>query len=482
MEEREVENIREVFARIRTLEPEGCVRYAPTDVGRAFLFGDLYEKKLRYVPERKSWYVYDGVCWQQDVQGLMAMELCKDFAEALYVYYSMLLDPKADYKNGSKNELVKDADKLRKRHARETVLKDAQGVITARISEFDRNPYLFNCKNGTLDLRTRCFTEHFPEDMISIVADVEYNPGIRSELWEETVREVMKGNEELEKYLQKALGYGLSGDTSEECFFLLYGPTTRNGKGTIMETYMRMLGGYGRAARPETIAMRQYVNSSGPTEDIAKLCGARAVNISEPDKQLVLSAATVKSLTGNDTMTARFLNENSFEFRPQFKLFINTNHLPKANDMTIFSSGRVKVLPFDRHFSSEEQDKTLKRRLCYELTGVLNWCVEGYRLMREEGFEAPDSVQEATAQYRRDSDKLARFVEDCLESDFLGEEPVQEVYSVYRRWCEKNGQKADGYPTFKQGIQGYGQVVRKRLESASGYSNRLTVLTGFKMK
>ena len=218
------------------------------------------------------------------------------------------------------------------------------------------------------------------------------------ELWERTIRNVMQGDQDLSCYLQKALGYGLTGDTSEECFFLLYGPTTRNGKGTVMETYMKMLGEYGKAARPETIALRQNYNASGPSEDIAKLAGARAVNISEPDKQMVLSAALVKTLTGNDTMSARFLNENSFEFKPQFKLLINTNHLPKANDVTIFSSSRVKVLPFNRHFEPKEQDKTLKKRLEKELSGVLNWCLEGLWLMRETGFEPPQSVLNATAQ------------------------------------------------------------------------------------
>lgn len=181
---------------------------------------------------------------------------------------------------------------------------------------------------------------------------------------------------------------------------------------------------------------------------------AHCIMGSRRSQEMVLSAALVKTLTGNDTMTARFLNENSFEFKPQFKLFINTNHLPKANDVTIFSSGRVKVLPFNHHFSPEEQDKTLKKRLEKELSEVLNWCIEGLWLMRETGFEPPKSVQSATEKYQYDSDKLTRFVEEMLEFDPDGEVRTEDAYREYHDWCQRNGQFADGYPAFKQGMEG----------------------------
>lgn len=253
--------------------------------------------------------------------------------------------------------------------------------------------------------------------MLATISGVKYDPEATSELWERFIDDVTQGDKDTAIYLQKAMGYGLTGDTSEECFFTLYGATTRNGKGTLMETYMALVGGYGRAARPETIAQKDKTNSNAPTEDIARLAGARVVNISEPGKQMVLSASLVKTLTGRDTINARFLNENSFEFVPQFKLFINTNHLPKVTDPTVFDSGRVKVVPFNRHFSEEEQDKTLKRRLrqTENLSGILNWCLDGLRLLQETGLDAPRTVREATAQYRRDSDKIARFVDEMME-------------------------------------------------------------------
>ena len=404
------------------------------------------------------------------------MELCKRLADELVIYALSLPDRR------ERDQYRQFVERWQIRRNCETILKDAASVYPAKLSDFDSRPYLFNCKNGTLDLQTRAFHEHNPADMLATISDVKYDPEARSELWGRTIQDVMQGDIDLACYLQKSLGYGLTGDTCEECFFLLYGPTTRNGKGTIMETYMKMLGGYGKAARPETIALRQNYNSSGLSEDIAKLAGARAVNISEPHKQMVLSAALVKTLTGNDTMTARFLNENSFEFKPQFKLFINTNHLPKANDVTIFSSGRVKVLPFNHHFSPEEQDKTLKKRLEKELSGVLNWCLEGLWLMRETGFEPPKSVQSATEKYHHDSDKLTRFVEEMLEFDPDGEVRTGDAYREYRDWCQRNGQFADGYPAFKQGMEGYAQIRRNRPKGAGRAVNATAILCGVQLR
>lgn len=175
---------------------------------------------------------------------------------------------------------------------------------------------------------------------------------------------------------------------------------------------MHMMGDYGKTARPDTIALKQNPDGRGPTEDVARLAGARFVNIPEPPKNMVLSAALVKTMTGGDTVTARFLNENSFQYRPQFKLFINTNHLPSVTDTTLFSSGRVKIIPFERHFSEQERDEGLKDFFMEpgRLSAILNWCLDGLWLLRETGFQMPDSVREATEDYRQGSDKTGRFI------------------------------------------------------------------------
>ena len=464
--------------KLEDLHPDTNDRYAWSDIGNGNLFADWYKDKARYVPERKRWYIYNGEAWEPDTGNLRAMELCKDLADALAVYALSIQDEK------QRIAYQAHVGKWQRRNNRETILKDAASVYPVSMTEFDCDPYLFNCKNGTLDLRTREFKPHSPTDLLATISGVKYDPEAKCELWERFIDDVTQGDKDTAAYLQKAMGYGLTGDTSEECFFTLYGATTRNGKGTLMETYMALVGGYGRAARPETIAQKDKANSNAPTEDIARLAGAHVVNISEPGKQMVLSASLVKTLTGRDTINARFLNENSFEFVPQFKLFINTNHLPKVTDPTVFDSGRVKVIPFNRHFSEEEQDKTLKFKLrqSENLSGILNWCLDGLWMMQETGLDTPAAVREATAQYRQDSDKIARFVADMLEPDPHGEIRTEEAYQQYQDWCSRNGHMAENMASWKQAMEAHAVVKQKRPLGAPHSAAKLWLVLGLKWK
>ncbi len=294
------------------------------------------------------------------------------------------------------------------------------------------------------------------------------------------IHEIMSGDEEKAKFLQKAFGYSISGDTRYECLFVLYGATTRNCKGTLCESILKVLGSYGCTARPETISLKKNNNSSSPSEDIARLAGVRFVNISEPSRGLVLNAAQVKSMTGGDTINARFLHENSFDFSPKFKLYINTNYLPVITDMTLFSSGRVVIIPFERHFDENEQDKNLKREFAKpkNQSAILNWLIEGYQLLKKEGLTLPDSVKTATEAYKRDSDKIALFFEDALEESPNSEVRTSEVYARYQRWCSANGCYSENARNFKQALTAIARVERKRPRSGGGMT---TMLIGYKL-
>ncbi|MCC8122115.1 MAG: phage/plasmid primase, P4 family [Oscillospiraceae bacterium] len=457
------------------LHPDKNERYGWNDIGSGYLFADWYKDRARYVPERKKWFIYDGKVWRADTGNLLVMELCKKLADALVDYALSIHD------ECQRKAYLDFACRWQRRAYRETILKDAASVYPVRHEEFDADPYLFNCQNGTLDLRTRAFHAHRAADMLSKISGAKYDPAARCERWERFIDEVMEGDQNKAVFLQKALGYTLTGDTSRECFFILYGSKSRNGKGTTMETHMRVMGDYGRASKPDTIAQRQTANGSAPSEDIARLAGARFVNISEPDKRLVLSAALVKTLTGNDTINARFLNENSFEYRPQFKLFINTNHLPAVTDVTLFSSGRVNVIPFERHFGEAERDPALKGQLAQpeSLSGILNWCIEGFRLMHETGLTPPESVIAATDQYRRDSDKISRFIADEMEAGFGYEVRTSDAFDRYRRWCYANGFKEGSIKTFNADMENTLTLERKRPQSGGGAT---TMIVGYKLR
>jgi putative DNA primase/helicase len=223
------------------------------------------------------------------------------------------------------------------------------------------------------------------------------------------------------------------------------------------------------------------MNGNAPSEDVARLNGARFVNISEPDRKLTLSAALVKSLTGNDTIIARFLHENSFEYRPQFKMFVNTNYLPQITDLTLFSSGRVKTIPFNRHFEEHEQDRGLKELFARpeHLSGILNWCIEGLEMLEKEGFDAPDVVRAATSEYAHNSDKLALFMEECLETMPNALTRTSEVYRCYQAWGQENGFHAENTRNFKGLLAGRATIDRRR---PSYGGEKTTMLVGYRIR
>ena len=464
--------------RLVDLHPDKNERYGWHDMGCGYLFADWYKDYARYVPERKKWFIYNGKIWQPDTGDLKVMELCKRLADNLMFYALSIQDER------QRQHYMEFIKRWQRRNYRETVLKDAASVYPAALTAFDSDPMLFNCLNGTLNLETGKFYAHRPGDMLSKMSGVKYDTEAHSDRWEQFILEVMQGDQDEAAFLQKALGYALTGDTRHECFFTLYGSTSRNGKGTCMETFMKLMGDYGKTAKPETIAQKQTANGSGPSEDIARLAGARFVNISEPDKKLILSAALVKTLTGNDTVTARFLNENSFEYRPQFKLFINTNHLPAVTDVTLFSSGRVKIIPFERHFAETERDEGLKSELAKpeNLSGILNWCIKGLWMIKETGFDMPEAVRYATDEYRQNSDKIGRFLDEEMEAGSLYEARTADVYIRYKEWCGRNGFYPENAANFKTSLSNIATVTHKRPSGSIRTASPLSLIIGYRLK
>ena len=458
------------------LHPEKNDRYAWNDIGNGNLFADLYKLRARYVPERSKWAVFDGRIWQFDLGGLAVMQLCKELSDSLMAYALTITDEKA------RQEYMRFLSRWQRRSFRETILKDAASVYPLPFAAFDRNPMLFNCLNGTLSLDNGRFSPHRPEDYLSKLSGVTYDSDAKCERWERFIDEVMQGDAGKARFLQKALGYALTGDARHECFFILYGPSSRNGKGTTMETFARLMGDYGKSAKPDTIAQRQTANGSGPSEDIARLIGARFVNVSEPDKKMVLSAALVKTLTGRDTVTARFLHENSIEFRPEFKLFINSNYLPQVTDVTLFSSGRVMVIPFERHFRDDEQDRDLKDILAQpeSLSGILNWALAGLRGVIDEGLNPPGAVRLATDEYRERSDKIGRFVAEVLEENPLAVEQTTKVFARYQTWCIANGIHSESLPNINAQLKSYGRIEKRRPAGSPRTVNPVSMLLGFR--
>ena len=435
-------DLSKVTLTLEEMQPHTNPRYQREEIGIGYAFADYFKPIARFDRERGIWYVFDGKTWQPDENALAVAELAKRLADRLYTFALQIKD------EDTRNRYIKRVQKLQMRKNRRTMIEDAKSVYPVPHSIFDRNTDLFNCQNGTLNLTTGEFRPHDPADFLTLMSGITYDPEASCPRWNTFISEVMCNDSDLAVYLQKALGYALTGDTSLECLFILYGATSRNGKGTTMETFLRIMGDYGKTSNPEMLSTKfGNTNASGPSEEIARLAGVRFVNISEPEKKITFNAALVKRMTGNDTLNARFLHENSFDFKPNFKIFINTNYKPSVSDMTLFYSNRLKLIPFKRHFEEHEQDKGLKNFFAEapNLSAIFNWCYEGYRLFRASSLADPAAVVSATKEYQEESDRIGQFVDAWLEEGEAYEVRTSAAYKLYGEWCDKYGYGGGGH-------------------------------------
>jgi P4 family phage/plasmid primase-like protien len=281
-------------------------------------------------------------------------------------------------------------------------------------------------------------------------------------------------------YLQRICGLCLTADTSLECLWFLYGASTRNGKSTFVETMAQMLGDYALSTPPETPSQRRR-QAGAASGDLARLDGCRFLNASEPPKRMLLDTALVKTLTGRDSITARNLYEREFQFRPKFKLLINTNNLPVISDDTLFTSDRVRVIEFPHHFTEAEQKPQLKRELCLpeNLSGLLNWCIEGLCEYRRIGEKPPESVRTATASYQKDSDKISLFFSEVMEKNAEFNVAGSTVYERYSKWCEDSGFGVDSKSSFFSELRSRGFLAESATVNGKSIHN---AIRGYRIK
>ncbi len=427
----------------RLVELDAVNAFTMTDKGNAELYAAMFGDVSRYNPTKREYMFYDGIRWALDLESMKAKNNAKRLADALRVYAATCSGDDKQLK-----DYINFALKLMTSRTREVMVKDARDLNYFRSEELDADDYLLNCQNGVLDLSGDAprFIEHDAELLLSKVCNAEYDAAAACPLWEKSLTEIMEDDGEKIEYLQKLLGMALTGCNREEELYFFFGSTSRNGKSTIAETILYLLGDYGATISPESLAAKSK-DSRTASPDLAKLQGVRLVVASEPPKRMLFDVSLVKTLTGRDSITARNLYESEISFIPKFQLLINTNYLPLISDDTIFKSERIRVVDFNRHFSPAEQNKNLKDQLREEMSGILNWMIGGWYEYQREGIEPPESIRAATDEYRKDSDKVGRFISDCLvESD--GNIPAKDVYAEYVKWCDDAGHYAEGRNNF----------------------------------
>lgn len=427
------------------------INYPLTDIGSSKLYADMYKHELCFVREMGVYFFYNGKAWIKDVNSVYAKRLAKRFAISTIQKASKLPDDE------TRKVYVKYYNRFNSFGIREKLVRDAQTVYLAEYADFDKKPHLYNCQNGTFNLKTGKLQPHRAADMLTQISNVEYKAGAKCGRWEQYIHEIMSGDVQSMNLLQMIAGYCLSGSTKFECFFMLYGKTTRNGKGTFNSTMMKMHGDYSKVLNPESLSAKSfYSNSEAPNESIASLAGARYVCVSEPGEGLRLDSDLIKTLTGGDPIKARFLRQNSFIFVPNFKIVINTNFLPKIQDDTIFASDRLVLLNFNQHFDHKKRDGTLKNVFTNpeNMSGIFNWCYEGYGMLdKAGGFHMPDKSKALFEQYREESDPIRQFIAEVLTPAENERLKFKAVYGRYKEWAQDNGYKSCSRGTFKQRVE-----------------------------
>ena len=431
-------------------------RYETTDKGFGRLFAEVFKDKHRYNSSCRDFMRYDGKRWVDDTEGLAARSAAKQLSDAL-IKYAVGVDTDGKY--------LKAVAPLCNIRNRNNMLQDSRDIYYFSNEDLDQDDYILNVQNGTLDLSQvePKFMKHSPDMLLSKICNVKYDPSASCPIWIKFLDEIMQGDKDKIQYLQKVAGLSLTGNTEQETCFILYGSTTRNGKSTFVETLIYLLGDYAVSMRPESLAIKQNLDSRQASGDIARLAGCRFVNASEPPKRMLFDTALLKSLLGRDSITARHLHQREFTFIPKFKLVMNTNYLPTITDDTVFSSGRINVISFDKHFEPEDQDKQLKNKLRAEreLSGILNWCIQGLYMYRQQGFETPQAIRKATESYRADSDKIGNFISECLTKS--GDNcKAKDVYEAYSKWCDENGFGTENKSNF------FAELKTKNLFATSG--------------
>jgi putative DNA primase/helicase len=301
--------------------------------------------------------------------------------------------------------------------------------------ELDADPMLLNTKSGTIDLRTGELREHRREDLITKLAPVEYDPGAEAPAWGAFLERVLP-DEELRGFVRRAAGYSASGDTSEQCLFINHG-VGANGKSTFHEAAAAALGDYAMRAPTDMLLARR---SGAVPNDVARLKGARFVTAAETEDGRRLAESLVKDLTGQDTITARFMRAEFFDFKPTHKLHLSTNHKPEIRGTDAAIWRRIRLVPWTVTIPPAEQDKKLSEKLRGELAGVLAWIVRGCVEWRHEGLKAPDAVRKATGAYRSEMDVIGAFIEDCCVLRPDASALATPLYVAYKEWCEESGE------------------------------------------
>ncbi len=408
---------------------------ALSDVGNAERLVKRHGSKIRYCSSLGKWFIWNKKIWKKDNLGEI-ISLAIETARSIYQEVVLASDL------SKQEKLSKHALKSQARPRLEAMIHLAQHMVAVNQDELDSDPWLLNVENGTVDLKTGNLLPHDPEKLITKICNTEFNPDAKCPLWMDFLFKVMDENQTLVDFLQRVLGYSLTGITSEQCLFILYG-TGRNGKSTLLEVFKTLLNDYSKKSEMQSFLAKR---DGGINNDIAGLAGARMVSAVEVGLGKSFNESLIKEITGQDTVTARFLYREFFEFIPQFKILLAVNSKPDIHGIDEGIWRRIKLILFGVKIPESEVDKNLLEKLKRELSGILNWAIKGCLDWQESGLGEPKEVEAATGDYRHEMDEFADFIESRLETAESLAVPEsslwaksEQIFSEFNSWANENG-------------------------------------------
>jgi putative DNA primase/helicase len=434
-------------------DPKGAALWPQSDLGAAEAFVARYGERIRYNHKHKEWLLWNCHHWKLDRNEEIrrkasthvrawqheALELRDQDIKRAYTAFTFKLE-----RNAALSTMVD--------------LSRAMEPCADTGEHWDDDPFLVGCPNGVIDLRDGTFRDGNPDDRITLQTGTAYNESAACERWENFLREVFCEDDALISFIHRAIGYSLSGDTREQCFFMCVGHGA-NGKSTLLSVLSSIFGDYGYTTDTNVFASNAGSKDSTPY-DLAELLGRRLVLMSEAKTNSKMNEQSIKNFTGGERINAQKKFGHPFEFQPVGKLWMGINHQPKVTDDSHGFWRRVRLIPFTRTFAGSTDNRNLKRELIEEAPGILAWAVRGARAWLQDGLQPPPSVMKATDAYQESEDPILDFILERTEQDSDAEAPCTGTYLAYKDWAKDQG-LSEREMLLKNG---FGRLMSKRFD------------------
>ena len=424
------------------------------DQGRGLRMRDQFATVLKFNAVDKKWFFFNGSYWQEDI-GNQRVELAAErVANSIKKEKPELSFSTKTDEDKAMNEWYRFQKDSRSHMAKMHMIDEFKKYVIVKHGEFDKEDMLLNTESGYVDLSNGELHDHDIDKKFSHQTLAEYSDNVDAPLWDKFLNQIFNSDEELIHYVQKAIGYSFTGSVDEQCLFILNG-RGRNGKSVFSNVVSDVAGNYAKQMNVQTIVAKK--NQSGSANsDIARLEGARIVTSSELNEGDRFDESLVKQLTGGDKILARFLYGSEFEYKPKFKIWMATNHLPiiRGTDDGIWR--RIKIIPFNIQIPKEKVDKKLEYKLKAEYTGILNWIVQGAIMWQQEGLEDPEAVRQVIENYRAEMDPLDAFLEECCTTGQNYSIKAREMYDAYHEWAKESEE-------YKMSMTKFGREMSKKL-------------------